>query len=606
MSVIPAEREKGEDSTTTARRSSAERARYSRPVVQRRLAVGSSDDPLEREADRIAADVVQRIRSGGAVDATNVAKVSAGARTPIVAKTASGEPAGASGGPLDRSTESRIRAASGGRPLEGAVRARMETAFGIDFGAVRIHRASPLAPDVGAVAFTHGTDVHFAPGRFEPSSTDGLELLAHELTHVVQQGGARTAPVQRKVGFEFETGWHVKAPRNTLAKNVAVVKGAGWRLVPDVVVLKNIEKQQELEKKLAIKKGGYFDSFGDVEFVTDAFEEDDEAGLKAAMGELFAFADRVMKHKGPALYQTWWLGERDVPISEVMSGNERWGKTLRDEPVPTDDAEAAGKAKARNKEKAQKRSAAVIDRTTPGLTAAPQMTGGIRLDKLLNLLRDMGENTRGTKRELMAGKKAAGQEDEQSVNSQLLALVSPAAQRLAMKRGVELAHDITFRWNQYQGLLALVGTYAALAARCLTGGVDKYLVPLLARTPLGKMPDGIRDRDFLLEDVMEVAGLKDPDQPFFVDKQMPQLTLRAYIDSVRRGNAAITWGQDTKDDRWDPKNVGPAGHKALGHVYEFRELVKGVDYTQWTDFAIHLMRYVRKINTGDIGYDALW
>ena len=67
----------------------------------------------------------------------------------------------------------------------------MEHAFGVDLGGVRIHRNSNIAPQLAAEAFTTGSDIHFAPGRYQPATSGGQWLLGHELTHVVQQGGAR-------------------------------------------------------------------------------------------------------------------------------------------------------------------------------------------------------------------------------------------------------------------------------------------------------------------------------------------------------------------------------------------------------------------------------
>jgi hypothetical protein len=80
-----------------------------------------------------------------------------------------------------------------GRPLPHPVRAAMEARFASDFTGVRVHAddaAAASAHDVGAAAYTVGRHVVFGTGRFAPGTTAGLELLAHELTHVVQQGGA--------------------------------------------------------------------------------------------------------------------------------------------------------------------------------------------------------------------------------------------------------------------------------------------------------------------------------------------------------------------------------------------------------------------------------
>jgi hypothetical protein len=67
------------------------------------------------------------------------------------------------------------------------VKSKMENSFGTDFSDVSIHENSDQATQIGALAYTQGSNVHFAPGQFEPNSQKGQELLGHELTHVVQQ-----------------------------------------------------------------------------------------------------------------------------------------------------------------------------------------------------------------------------------------------------------------------------------------------------------------------------------------------------------------------------------------------------------------------------------
>jgi hypothetical protein len=80
-----------------------------------------------------------------------------------------------------------------GRPIGEPIRSRMNSAFGADFGSVRLHTdnyAANLARSIHALAFTHGRDIFFGAGHYDLQSTAGLRLLAHELTHVVQQGAA--------------------------------------------------------------------------------------------------------------------------------------------------------------------------------------------------------------------------------------------------------------------------------------------------------------------------------------------------------------------------------------------------------------------------------
>lgn len=81
-----------------------------------------------------------------------------------------------------------------GSPLDGGTRTLMERGFGADFGAVRVHTgadAMAMNRDLKAQAFTRGNDIFFNAGKFEPRSQRGRNLLAHELTHVVQQGAAQ-------------------------------------------------------------------------------------------------------------------------------------------------------------------------------------------------------------------------------------------------------------------------------------------------------------------------------------------------------------------------------------------------------------------------------
>ena len=94
-----------------------------------------------------------------------------------------------------------------GQPLERSTRQTMEAQFGYDFSQVRIHtdrQASDSARAINSVAYTVGRDIVFAGGRYSPASPNGKRLLAHELTHVVQQGAAPTStPVIQRGFFEW-------------------------------------------------------------------------------------------------------------------------------------------------------------------------------------------------------------------------------------------------------------------------------------------------------------------------------------------------------------------------------------------------------------------
>ncbi len=180
-------------------------------VVQAKLRVGAADDPLERDADR-AAEQVMALLGGTTVapDAEATGRVRPSGSAPVApaaapaasrirrrAMTPSDAPVqvGREGGPIDGELASRIRSTAGrGAPLEPQLRGPLESAFASDFGGVRIHADSELAPQIGAEAFTSGNDIHFAPGLYRPGDSSGQRLLSHELAHVVQQNG----PIARK------------------------------------------------------------------------------------------------------------------------------------------------------------------------------------------------------------------------------------------------------------------------------------------------------------------------------------------------------------------------------------------------------------------------
>ena len=172
--------------------------------VQRKLMVGPAGDRFEQEADRVA-DVVL---AGG--DAPAVARRGAMAQRQCAACDREQEVAQrkcdacASDEMLQRKSDGSAEAApalsaridarrGGGVPLAGAARARFEPRFGHDLGGVRVHtdgEAASLNRALGAAAFTIGSDIFFGAGRYQPSTPAGQRLLAHELTHTVQQGAA--------------------------------------------------------------------------------------------------------------------------------------------------------------------------------------------------------------------------------------------------------------------------------------------------------------------------------------------------------------------------------------------------------------------------------
>ncbi len=167
-----------------------------RPVLSARLQVGAVDDPLEREADVIATTVMARI-GDGAIDEALFGPAPGWAGRIARRSGALGGVIGPAGGDVDDAMAARIRSSSGGgRPLDATTMGTMQGAFQTDLSAVRIHRASDLPAQVGALAFTLGSDVHFSPGQYRPTTPGGQWLLAHELTHVIQQSSTSSSTAQ--------------------------------------------------------------------------------------------------------------------------------------------------------------------------------------------------------------------------------------------------------------------------------------------------------------------------------------------------------------------------------------------------------------------------
>jgi hypothetical protein len=170
---------------------------------QAKLAINAPGDSYEQEADRAAAQVMQvsepRLQRacacGGACSACQTERFG---REAVALQT---KPVHAgSGGEIAAPPIVQEVLASPGQPLDPATRTFMDSRFGHDFSHVRVHtdqRAAQSADAVAAHAYTVGADVVFGAGRYAPESGEGRRLLAHELTHVVQQHAGATASLQR-------------------------------------------------------------------------------------------------------------------------------------------------------------------------------------------------------------------------------------------------------------------------------------------------------------------------------------------------------------------------------------------------------------------------
>ena len=178
--------------------------------LQTKLEVGAANDPLEHEADRVADQVMrmpdpafsvsdaplglarqctacgeeeqamQRMPAAAAPAAASAGAEAAGDVAPVVAHGTSG----------------------GGHALDPETRTFMEARFGHQFAGVRLHTDAAAAHSARAVqarAYTVGNQIVFGAGHYAPKTAEGRRLIAHELAHTVQQGGAAPASVSRSL-----------------------------------------------------------------------------------------------------------------------------------------------------------------------------------------------------------------------------------------------------------------------------------------------------------------------------------------------------------------------------------------------------------------------
>jgi hypothetical protein len=166
-------------------------------VVQAKLMVSQPEDKYEQEADRVAEEVVRRINTPPTDDIRSqhlaMGENNYLCRKPTLQNPVSSlQPASAGDGlAISPNLESAIQhARSGGHALPAQVREPMEQAFGADFSRVRMHigfESERLGRLLSAQAFTTEQDIFFGQGAYKPESQVGQKLLAHELTHVMQQ-----------------------------------------------------------------------------------------------------------------------------------------------------------------------------------------------------------------------------------------------------------------------------------------------------------------------------------------------------------------------------------------------------------------------------------
>ncbi len=180
------------------------------------MMVGAADDYAEREADRVAGEVIARLHGFAGETHTHSAHCGHGQVRRSTAP-AGGAEVGLAGGAVSESLTSRIESRrGGGSALPATVRRRLESGFGGSLADVRIHtdgEAARLSRAVSARAFTTGKDIFFGAGEFRPDTPEGEHVLAHEVAHTRQPGGDARRTLRR---------WNIKDKKIDWSKTRSV------------------------------------------------------------------------------------------------------------------------------------------------------------------------------------------------------------------------------------------------------------------------------------------------------------------------------------------------------------------------------------------------
>ncbi|WP_072622422.1 DUF4157 domain-containing protein [Spirulina major] len=168
--------------------------------VQAKLTIGQPGDRYEQEADHVASQVVHNLNAPSA-DQSVQRKDIKDDELQMKPQLQRAVPTGAADPELEQGIN---RAKGGGQSLDPTLQTKMGQAMGADFSGVKIHtdaQSDQLNQSIQAKAFTTGQDVFFRQGEYQPTNPSGQHLIAHELTHVVQQNGGavQRSPIQQPI-----------------------------------------------------------------------------------------------------------------------------------------------------------------------------------------------------------------------------------------------------------------------------------------------------------------------------------------------------------------------------------------------------------------------
>jgi hypothetical protein len=469
--------------------------------------------------------------------------------------------------------------------LPDNLKSGVEDLSGYSLDDVKVHYNSDKPAQLNALAYAQGTDIHVANGQ--------ENHLPHEAWHVVQQKQGRVeptmqmkegvsinddqaleqeadsmgakalqfttvnelrsydtlknpsiagAPVQRLVGFEIETrSVLTPGPNETaLQKDKVLLTKAGWTLTVEI---------QGAEKVVEFK----------VRAVDDKSDPDT---LKATLDDLAVFAAAMGGHAGGT-----------ITIEDIALAT---GATVSD---------------AKFKKTTITPEAAII-------TGMPQMTAGISLDTIINLLQDM--TVAGS--QLMKG--AAGTEATKPYRDKMKGTIDL----------LDLFDDMDKFPKSYKGFIALLSSYIHSTTNA-PGRLTYFKagVPALSRADLGlymEMPEIAKRKAQILKDVLFYADVKGGDKMIptgtYNDRkeaiEVP-LTIEDWIKSIIAGVDTVPWSLQVNQENkaFGAEPVGPKEGiaRAVGLPIEIRSLKTNIPHNTWSPYLVHLFKYVKALNSDD-------
>jgi hypothetical protein len=233
-----------------------------------------------------------------------------------------------SGGPVSPSVEQGIQSTKGsGSPLGSSEKHHMEQSFGADFGGVAIHtdsRAVQMSRELGAKAFTHGNDIYFNEGNYNPGSKDGQRLLAHELTHTLQQGASVRRLVQKD---------DADTPNNTVTNHYVSedgeldLRGTSKLLKIKDLPLPGFKKDAGYHKSVPFRLPPKSERNTDQRNKWDTHIRQNETGITEKLDEILSA--QIPAETGTTTEPRYYLKLKSVPYNLIGTKSELKNRILR-------------------------------------------------------------------------------------------------------------------------------------------------------------------------------------------------------------------------------------------------------------------------------------